>query len=165
MVDKLYVFIGFRWYKDKEPILFCERSEWARARRNTNHAAVCGRRWVDNILTSCDEYESMTTLTTDLSTEYVSCVEVCYNEIAMERANGQELDGLRVRMKGDSPTSKNSQSTTLDFTFLGLCPNKESVWAGVCVSVLRRVRGLRGDGHLWWRLWRLLWIRGKRVRT
>ena len=44
----------------------------------------------------------VTSLTTDLSPEYVDCVEVCYNEIEMERANGQELDGLRVRLKGDT---------------------------------------------------------------
>ena len=45
----------------------------------------------------------VTSLTNDLSPEYVDCVEVCYNEIEMEKANGQELEGLRVRIKGDSP--------------------------------------------------------------
>ena len=68
----------------------------------------------------------VTSLTNDLSPEYVDCVEVCYNEIEMEKANGQELEGLRVRLKGDTH-KKNSQSPTSDFTFLGLCPNKESV--------------------------------------
>ena len=55
---------------------------------------------LDNIFTSCDDGDI-----TDLSPEYVDCVEVCYNEIEMERANGQEVDSLRVRLKGDSPTS------------------------------------------------------------
>ena len=50
------------------------------------------------MFTSCDDCDI-----TDLSPEYVDCVEVCYNEIEMERANGQELDSLRVRMKRGIP--------------------------------------------------------------
>ena len=42
----------------------------------------------------------------DMFLAYVDCVEVCHNELEMEKANGQELDGLRVGMKkGDSPSS------------------------------------------------------------
>ena len=52
----------------------------------------------------------VTLLTYDLSPEYVDCVEVCYNEIEMEKANGQELEGLRVRLKGDTHKKKLSIS-------------------------------------------------------
>ena len=38
----------------------------------------------------------LSTVTCDLTPEYVDCVEVCYNELEMEKANGQELEGLRV---------------------------------------------------------------------
>ena len=38
-----------------------------------------------------------------MTPEYVDCVEVCYNELEMEKANGQELEGLRVSTRRGNP--------------------------------------------------------------